>query len=207
MQLLFVVGGSATGMSLTEAAASVGLVPSTALRQLRSLEAAGLVARNHEDQLYRTGLRLIELSRTVFVGQSLVRDAQPFLDQLSDLTGESAYLAVAETTTSAVYVAAAPGHHALRHSGWLGRGFESSSTAVGAALVGDVDSDGVIIREGSLEPGITAVSAPVRSRSGIVAAISVVGPSFRLTGAGLRQARRAISTNALSLSSTLGYSA
>jgi len=205
LQLLCVVGGSAQGLSLTEAAASVGLVPSTALRQLRSLEAAGLLVRGDEDQLYRPGPRLVSLSRTVFVGHSLATAAQPFLDELAACTGESAYLAIEQPRRRAVYVATAPGQHALRHSGWLGRGFASSKTAAGAALDGRVDDDAVVVREGKLEPGITAVSAPVRSPNGIVAAVSLVGPSFRLVGADLASARIRVATAARQLSETLGH--
>ncbi|MEO6124506.1 MAG: helix-turn-helix domain-containing protein [Ilumatobacteraceae bacterium] len=117
LQLLSAVGSSASGMTLTEAAAAVGLVPSTALRQLRSLEAAGLLVRDEDDQLYRPGPQLIELARTVFVGHSLTGVAQPFLDELAHLTGESAYLAVLQSPRTAMYVAAAAGRHALRHSG------------------------------------------------------------------------------------------
>jgi urocanate hydratase len=205
LQLLCVVGSASDGMTLTEAASAVGLVPSTALRQLRSLEAAGLLVRDDDDQLYRPGPRLIELSRTVFVGRSLAGVAQPFLDELSLLTGESAYLAIAESPRTAVYVAMAPGRHALRHSGWLGRGFPTASTAVGAALRARIDADGTVSREGTIEPGITAIGAPVRSPSGVVAAINLVGPSFRLVGDELAAARRAVSAAAVGLSATLGH--
>src|SRR4051794_4060924 len=71
LQLLSAVGGSATAVSLTEAATLVGLSPSTALRQLRSLEAADLLERSDVDQLYRPGPRLIALAQTIFVGHSL----------------------------------------------------------------------------------------------------------------------------------------
>lgn len=205
LQLLAAVGAAPNGLSLTEAALAVGLVPSTALRQLRSLEAAGMVVRGSLDQVYRSGPQLVELARTVFVGHSLASVAQPFLDRLAADTGESAYLAVAERARTAAYIATAPGLHALRHSGWLGRGFNSTSTAAGAALHGKVDADGAIAREGRLEPGITAVSAPVRSSDGIVAAISVVGPSFRLTGAQLDAARIATAGTAAALSHALGF--
>jgi urocanate hydratase len=202
LQLLATVGGSARPLSLTEAAAIVGLVPSTALRQLRSLEAAGLLVRSDEDQMYRPGPQLIALARRVFTGHSLVDMAQPLVDQLAAVTGESAYLAVAEGARRARYVATSPGHHALRHSGWLGRTFATPSTAVGAALRGRVDADGVVCREGSLETGITAISAPVRARDGVVAAISLVGPTFRLEP-DLDAARRAVAACAARLSAAL----
>jgi IclR family acetate operon transcriptional repressor len=192
-------------MSLTEAAEKVGLPASTAMRQLRSLEAAGFLRRDAADQTYRPGAQLIALSRTVFVGASLPGMAQPFLDQLARLTGESAYLAVPESSQSVVYVATAPGEHALRHSGWLGRGFPIKSTAVGAALFARTDPDGVVSRAGALEKGIAAVAAPVTSAGGrIVAAINVVGPGFRLRGARLLRARRAVADAAVGLSAVLG---
>ena len=205
LQLLCTVGASAAGMTLTEAAAAVGLVPSTALRQLRSLEAAGLLVRDDDAQLYRPGLQLVALARTVFVGHSLTTAAQPFLDELAHLTGESAYLAVFQSPRTAVYVATAAGRHALRHSGWLGRGFASGGTAVGAALRGRVDPDGVVSKDGSLEAGITAISAPVRSSRGTVAAINIVGPTFRLTADALDTSRRAVADAAVGLSTALGW--
>ncbi|MCU1387620.1 MAG: Transcriptional regulator, IclR family [Ilumatobacteraceae bacterium] len=204
LQLLLAVGGSPTPLSLTEAAAVVGLVPSTALRQLRSLEAAGLLERDDDDQLYRAGPQLVELARTVFVGRSLASAAQPFLDQLAAVTGESVYLAVGEGARRAAYVATAPGQHALRHSGWLGRTFPTVSTAVGAALAGRVDGDGVIARENTLEAGITAVSSPVRINAEIVAAITLVGPTFRLDGETLTSVRSAVADGAAQLSDSLG---
>ena len=205
LHLLCVVGGSPHGLSLTEAAALVDLVPSTALRQLRSLEASGLLIRSEIDQLYRPGPELVKLARTVFAGQSLASTAQPFLDGLARITGESAYLAVPESHRRAVYVATAPGSHALRHSGWVGRAFASNGTAVGAALHGRADGDGTITREGKLEAGITAVSAPVHSPSGIIAAISVVGPSFRMTDDQLDSVRARVLDVATQLSETLGF--
>jgi DNA-binding IclR family transcriptional regulator len=209
LQLLTTVGGSPVPLSLTEAAAQVGLVPSTALRQLRALEAAGLLERDENDQLYRPGPRLLQLSRTVFVGQSLPTAAQPFLDHLAAATGESAYLAVVAAPRRAMYVATAAGQHALRHSGWLGRSFGTAATAVGAALAGRVDDDGCVAREGTLEPGITAVSAPVRAvgtgAASVVAALSVVGPTFRLSGTALAEVRAAVAESACQFSRTLGH--
>lgn len=204
LQLLCVVGGAPHGLSLTEAALLVGLVPSTALRQLRSLEASKLLSRSDIDQLYRPGPALVKLARTVFAGHSLVSTAQPFLDSLARQTGESTYLAIPESRGKAVYIATSPGQHALRHSGWVGRAFSSGGTATAAALLGRTDADGAIARVGKLEAGITAVSAPVRATSGVIAAINVVGPTFRLADGQLAAARVAVFTAAERLSEMLG---
>jgi DNA-binding IclR family transcriptional regulator len=208
LQLLSAVGASPIPLSLTEAASLVGLVPSTALRQLRSLEAAGLLVRE-DDQLYRPGPQLVQLAHAVLVGESLSAIAQPFLDQLAVVTGESSYLAVAHGSRQASYIATAPGQHALRHSGWLGRSFATASTAVGAALRGRVDVDGVAAREGTLEPGITAISAPVFTRAdagrAVIGAVSLVGPTFRLSGDDLPVARQAVADCAVRISGALGH--
>ena len=45
----------------------------------------------------------------------------------------------------------------------------------------------------AVEPGVTAVAAPVADADGrIVAALTLVGPSFRLTGSALDEACEAI---------------
>ena len=127
------------------------------------------------------------------------------LASLADEAGESAYLAEAADDTSAVYVAMEAGPHAVRHVSWLGHRVPRRGTAVGRALRGDVDRDGVAVREDAVESGITAVSAPVRGAGGeVIAAVSVVGPSFRLQGATLAAARVAVAAHAARLSRSAG---
>ena len=103
LQLLSAVGGAPNGVSLTEAAALVGLVPSTALRQLRSLEAAELLVRSDVDQLYRPGPQLIALAKTVFIGHTLSSAAQPFIDELAATTRESASVSYTHLTLPTIY--------------------------------------------------------------------------------------------------------
>jgi DNA-binding IclR family transcriptional regulator len=92
-----------------------------------------------------------------------------------------------------VYTCLAEGHHAIRHVSWLGHQISRRDTAVGTALAGRTDDDGVAVRVDAVEAGITAVSAPVRSADGrIIAAISIVGPTFRLQGEVLARTRRAV---------------
>ena len=105
----------------------------------------------------------------------------------------------------AVYVASRPGSHAVRHVSWLGQRVTRRSSAVGAALAGKVDEAGVAIRLDAVEEGITAVSAPVRGADGkVIAAVSVVGPSFRLHGAALTDAAAAVAASARAIEHALG---
>lgn len=206
LALLRVVADHATGIALADAARAVDLSPSTALRQLRSLEMAGFASRN-VDGRYLPGPELLRIARSLSATATLPRLADAALLILATTTGESAYVAEVADSRHAVYVASHPGSHAVRHVSWLGQRVPRRSSAVGAALAGRIEPDGVAVRLDAVEPGITAVSAPVRDAGGkVVAAVSVVGPSFRLTGKSLVAARSAVAKCARSIERALGSS-
>lgn len=187
------VADHATGISLSGAARAVELAPSTALRQLRSLESAGFVARRDTDGRFEPGPELLRIARALAASTSLARLAEPVLAALAADTGESAYLAEPADRSWATYTALAEGRHAIRHVSWLGHRVPRRRSAVGAALAGRVDDDGTAVRHDAVEPGITAVAAPVHDHRGrVVAAVNLVGPSFRLAGDALAEARRAV---------------
>ncbi len=197
-------GAPANGIALADAARAVDLSPSTALRQLRSLEMAGFASRNGEGR-YLPGPELLRIARSLAAAATLPRLAEAALLTLASATGESAYLAEVADSRHAVYIASQPGSHAVRHVSWLGQRVTRRASAVGAALAGRVDADGVAVRLDAVEPGITAVSAPVHDGSGtVVAAVSVVGPSFRLTGKTLLEARAAVAQCASTIQQALG---
>mgnify|MGYP003815981521 CR=1 FL=1 len=194
------------GLPLADLAREVGLSASTALRQLRALEAAGFAERA-TDGTWRPGPELLRIARNLAANATLPRLAAPVLASLADAVGESAYLAERDGD-HAVYVAMEAGSHPVRHVSWLGHRVPRRGTAVGRALRGDVDRDGVAVRVDAVESGITAVSAPVRDASGaVVAAISVVGPSFRLAGAALDSTRQAVAVHAATLTRAAGGAA
>jgi IclR family transcriptional regulator, acetate operon repressor len=203
LRLLSVVSDHPLGVALADAARSTELSPSTALRQLRSLESAGF-AVHLPDGRWAPGEELFRIARALTTADSLARLARPLLVSLAQQTGESTYLAEPRDKTTAVYVAMEPSRHAIRHVSWLGRLLDCKSTAVGAALKGRVDGDGTAMRDDAVEVGITAISAPVRDNSGaIVAAVSVVGPTYRLQTFGTDVARRLVADAASTLSAKL----
>jgi IclR family acetate operon transcriptional repressor len=208
LSLLRVVADAATeqppGVSLADAARAVDLTPSTALRQLRALEAAGFATRDHDGR-YVPGPELLRIARSLATTATLPRLAEPSLRALAERTGESAYLAEPVDGSTATYVAMHEGSHTVRHVSWLGHVVPRRSTAVGAALAGRVDDDGVAMRVAAVEDGTTAVSAPVRDATGaVIAALSVVGPSYRFEGVALRTARTVVATEAEALSRLMG---
>lgn len=167
------------GIGLVEAARLTDLAPSTATRILRTLEAARFVARR-EDGAYVAGTELVRLGALQASESPLLSAAQPHLDTLAAVTGESCYLAVAVDPTWATYVRMTQSTRSVRHVSWLGRRIPRATSAVGAALAGAVEARGIAIVKDGVEPDITAIAIPVRDRHRIVAAINVVGPSFRM---------------------------
>lgn len=200
LALLQVIVAADRDLSLTEAAERVGLAASTTTRQLASLEAAGLVERH--DTGYRVGPTMVRLSHRVVGRSPLPRLARSLLEDLAHETGESAYLAVVHDDQTAIYVAAAEGTHHLRHAGWQGRTVPRDGTAVGQALVGRS-----AVGHDTVEAGVTGVSAPVHGADDtVVAAVSVLGPTFRLQDQPLALARTATEAAAIRLGRLLGSS-
>jgi DNA-binding IclR family transcriptional regulator len=166
-------------ISLTECARGVGLPASTALRLLRTLEASGFVARDASGA-FRPGVRVLQLGATALGRQSLVDLAQPSLARIVEKTGESTYLVVRGAGDTALYLAMAEGTHAVRHTSWVGRAIELADLAVGAALAGEVPAAGYVAQRDRIEPDVTAIAAPVRRPGGVVAAINLLGPTYRI---------------------------
>jgi DNA-binding IclR family transcriptional regulator len=207
LSLLREIADNPDGMALVELAREVGLNSSTALRQLRALEAAGFASRR-KDGDWEPGPELLRIARSLVAHATLPRLAAPVLADIARATGESVYLAEPVDAGSAVYVAMEAGSYAIRHVSWLGRSVPRRGSAVGQALVGRVDDDGVIVVHDAVEAGVTAVAAPVRGMGGLIeAALSLVGPSFRLDGAALAAARRHVAGGAAALQSRLVGSA
>lgn len=191
------------GSTLTQLAEAVDLAPSTTSRQLASLEGAGFVTRTATG--YRPGPRLIRLSHRVVGGHPLPLLAQDTLDLVAQETGETTYLAAAHDEDTAIYIAAAEGRMTLRVAGWRGRDVPRQGTAVGEALSGRVAVGDTAVGRDTVEEGITGVSGPVVDVNGdVVAAVSVLGPTFRLTGEALVVTKRMVSEGAGTISSLLG---
>lgn len=167
------------GANLADTARECELAPSTALRLLRTLEAAGFV-RKDESGAYRPGSRIIQLGAQALSDESLVDLAGPAMDELATETGESVYLSVVGHAATAVYISIVEGTHSVRHASWVGRTVPLDVSAAGHALRGKVSEDGYVIVERGVETDVTAMACPVYSQSRIVAAMSLVIPSYRL---------------------------
>jgi IclR family transcriptional regulator, acetate operon repressor len=202
LRLITAAVEASDGIGLIDAARLADLAPSTATRILRTLEVARFLARR-EDGAYVAGVELIRLGALHASESPLLNAAQPHLDVLAATTGESCYLGIATTETMATYVRMAQSSRAVRHVSWLGRPVPRSTSALGEALRGRVNEQGVAIVTNGVEPDTTAVAIPIRDGADIVAAINVVGPSFRMANAALPNIVAAIHIAALAVQSSI----
>ena len=127
-------------VSLTEAAAATGLPLPTALRALRTLEAAGFVERG-EDGDYRPGLAVLELAPAVLASLRLPEAARPLVRQLAEETGETANLATLEGA-DVVYLVSHSGARLLTVNTPPGLRLPAHCTALGKALLAQLTPRG-----------------------------------------------------------------
>jgi DNA-binding IclR family transcriptional regulator len=85
-------------LPISEIARLTGLPKSTAHRLLESLKAVGYVEQERNRDHYRLGLKLFELGSTVLANMDLHREARPFVDALTRLSGETVHLRVFDGT-------------------------------------------------------------------------------------------------------------
>ncbi|MBM7782647.1 urocanate hydratase [Arthrobacter tumbae] len=181
-------------VTLADAARDAGLSASTALRLLRTLEGTGFVRR--DDDGYRPGMRVVQLGAQALSHESLVSLAEGALERLVDSTGESAYLNVPSHDGHGIYLSVREGTHSVRHTSWVGRSIPLDGSAAGAVLSGDTPGDGFVVVSNGIEPDVTAIAAPVLSGGQVVAALSVVVPTYRITDDGARRIGRQVAGEA-----------
>lgn len=197
---------AAGAISLAEAARGVELPASTALRLLRTLESTGFV-RKDDDGEYRPGMRIVQLGAQALGHESLVSLAADSMSRLVEATGESTYLNVpggAQTPGEGIYIAVREGTYSVRHTSWVGRSIPLEGTAAGVVLRGETPEAGYVVVSDGVEPDVTAIAAPVRVGERVVASLSVVAPSYRISSEqaqriGLRvavEARNILNTSA-----------
>jgi IclR family acetate operon transcriptional repressor len=193
------------GANLADSARDCNLAPSTALRLLRTLETTGFVTKA-EFGTYRPGSRIIQLGAQALSNESLVDLARPVMEKLVAETGESAYLSVEGHRATALYISIVEGTHSVRHASWVGRTVPLDTSAAGHALRGRVPDEGYVVVEHGVETDVTAIACPVYSEARIVAALSLVVPSYRLTAPEAAQYGRLLAAAAAGVSARLSRS-
>jgi IclR family acetate operon transcriptional repressor len=191
-------------IGLSDAATEVGIPTSTALRHLRALMESGYLLRDDLGR-YSVGPTFLRLALAAFRSgpyARLIAAAQPHLDHLAATTEESVYVAVRDGR-DAVYIATVESPRAIRHVGWVGRSVPLDGTAIGASLRAAPpapDQRPVLnVNTGAIESDVTALTAPIHDRDGVIGALSILGPADRLADERLELAGDALIDAAMSI--------
>ncbi len=131
--------------SLEQAAGSIDVHKSTALRLLRTLEAHGFVHRQ-SDHRYRLGGRLFSLAQQALEEVDVRQVAAPYLASLNERYGHTVHLAVLEDG-EVVYLDKVEGRYPVSPGSWLGsasqigRRVPAITTALGRVLLADLPEE------------------------------------------------------------------
>jgi IclR family acetate operon transcriptional repressor len=192
--------------SLTECARRSHLPASTALRLLRTLEARGFVRRD-EHGSFIPGTRVLQVGAQALSRQWMVRLTEPGLRRIVAVTGESAYLSMRGPGDTAVYVAVAEGTRPVRHTSCVGRSVPLAGLAVEVVLDGRTPPCGYVAQRDRHEPDVTAVVAPVTWPGGVAGAVSLLGPTYRISDETMQEYGRVVSAEARLVSEQFGNDA
>lgn len=181
-------------MLLSEIAARTGLTRATARRFLLTLLELGYVRST--GRAFELTPHVLELGFSYLSGLSIPEVAQPHLEELSRLLGESTSASVLDGE-SIVYVARVPTRRIMNVAITIGTRFPARVTSMGRVLLaaapestwGDlrpvldpVREQGWALVDQELETGIRSIAAPLHSADGTVsAAINVSSTTLSAT--------------------------
>jgi IclR family transcriptional regulator, acetate operon repressor len=211
-ELLVGVVESPRPVTVGELAQRSGLPKSTTSRLVGALERRGLVQRSSDRRLRPGPVLLRYASRDA--SQSLVELAQPSLTRLADASGETINLAV-PGPDGVEHLAQEDTAHLVGVTDWVGRRVPFPLAANGKCFLafgGGAEVDGAeLIRSrgyatsiDELEVGLSAVAAPVLATDGAaIAALSISGPTSRLTAERIDELAPLLTDEAVGLSRRL----
>src|SRR3954464_13840742 len=211
-ELLVSVVESDRPLAVGELAAGSGLPKSTTSRLVGALERRGLVQRSG-DRRVAPGPVLLRFAHRDS-GDTLVDLALPARKALANLSGETINLGV-PTPLGIEHLAQEDSRHFVGGTNWVGRRVPYETTANGRVLrafsqehppeLQRVRAQGYAVAIDELEHGLAALAAPIFGAEGIaVAALSISGPTIRLTNERIAELAPALLEQAAFVSARLG---
>jgi len=125
---------------VTELARELGLTKSNAHRLLKTLVHAGYAQNNSETAKYSATLKVWELGSHVLSQVDVKSAASPYLQSLSDKTGETVHLSLL-VEQSVVYIDKIDSAQPVRAYSQIGKGAPAYCVATGKALLAFQDED------------------------------------------------------------------
>ena len=202
-------------LTLSELAQHTGLVKSTVLRLAASLVRRGLLRRSVAGS-YRLGPSLIRLGARYQAAFELGDHVLPVLEELSQVTGESASFYVREDDRRVCLYRVNARRHHLLHFVQVGTQFPYGTGASGRVIEAFTDADApdpggireVLVAVSTSDRTISdtgAVAAAVLGAAGaFVGAVSLAGPTTRFGTDALPRLRRAVLQAAAEIGGALG---
>jgi IclR family transcriptional regulator, acetate operon repressor len=233
-ELLVRVLESEQPVALTELASASGIPKSTASRLLSALERQGLVEQDGERGRLRPGPAILRVAERSMLERSVVELARPSLDALGEASSETINLAVparegvehVAQVDGRHFLGAGqwPGRLVDYHCTAVGKVFMAFGRATmparpSAQLTEHTITDPEMLRTqlevvrreefataiDELELGLAAIAVPVRGAGGqVVAALSISGPTIRMTPERVAELKPILTEEAQSLSRRLG---
>lgn len=127
-------------MGPTAIGARLGLHKSTVYRLLRSLESRGFVYKDATTDQYRVGTSALRIAQHLVQRPDLSSVARPTLEELRDLTTETAILDV-RVGYERICIAQAESHHEIKRAQRMGYPMEIYAGAMGKILLMDHGRD------------------------------------------------------------------
>jgi IclR family transcriptional regulator, acetate operon repressor len=208
--------------TLNELADAADLPKSTASRLMSALERHGLVHQSGERGMLEPGPAILRFAHRGAVERNLLELAEPSLQALSESSRETVNIAV-PTLYGVDHLAQVDARHFIGAGQWVGRRVDYDITANGKVFLASgaapvpvpkrlerelarVRRDDFATAVDELEVGLTAIAAPVRGpRGNVIAALSLSGPTTRLTAERIEELRPVLTREARALSQRLGY--
>jgi DNA-binding IclR family transcriptional regulator len=125
-------------VGVAEAGRLLGVARSTAHRLLTSLVVHGFAEQDPETRAYRAGGALLEFGLATVRRYDVRAHARPFLEQLSERTGETTHLLVLAGADT-LFLDSVEGGQSVRTTGRVGASFPAHSTSGGKALLAELD--------------------------------------------------------------------
>ena len=122
------------GMKLSEISKDVGLHTSTTFHIVKSLVTLGCLSQDESTKRYRIGRSIFALAAACHAEQDLIELVRPFVDQLSQATGESSHFAV-WANYEVMIIVRSHGNGVFQLSEHVGSIRPAHATAIGKALL------------------------------------------------------------------------
>ena len=233
--LLLRVLESEEPVALSELASATGIPKSTASRLLSALERRGLVEQDGQRGRLRPGPAILRVAERGMLERNVVELARPSLDVLAEASGETINLAVPGTqgvehiaqVESRHFLGTGQwlGRTVEYHCTAVGKVFMAFGRAAlpappltryAESTITDphmlraelevVRGQGWATAIDELEPGLAAMAAPVQGAEGdVVAALSISGPTVRMTPPRIAELHPILISEAHALSRRLGH--